>query len=87
MYGGACEECKSGSTQRCDEPGHATLGIFTNGGMAETVVVPESALLALPAQLDVKDACLIEPVQSPGMRRITQTCSEESAFSWSAAGR
>jgi len=29
--------------------------------MAETVVVPDYSLLVLPAQLDVKDACLIEP--------------------------
>jgi threonine dehydrogenase-like Zn-dependent dehydrogenase len=29
--------------------------------MAEAVVVPEYTLLPLPARLDVKDACLIEP--------------------------
>jgi threonine dehydrogenase-like Zn-dependent dehydrogenase len=29
--------------------------------MAEAVVVPEYTLLAHAAQLDVKDACLIEP--------------------------
>jgi hypothetical protein len=28
--------------------------------MAETVVVADYSLLALPAQLDVKDGCLIE---------------------------
>jgi 2-desacetyl-2-hydroxyethyl bacteriochlorophyllide A dehydrogenase len=61
IHGGKCEECQSGNTQRCSEPGHTTLGIFSNGGMAETVVVPEYTLLTLPAQLDVKDACLIEP--------------------------
>jgi len=61
IYSGKCVECQSGNTQRCSEPGHATLGIFSNGGMAETVVVPEYSLLPLPAQLDVKDACLIEP--------------------------
>jgi threonine dehydrogenase-like Zn-dependent dehydrogenase len=46
IYGGKCEECQSGNTQRCTEPGHTTLGIFSNGGMAETVVVPKDALLA-----------------------------------------
>jgi threonine dehydrogenase-like Zn-dependent dehydrogenase len=71
IYGGKCEECQSGNTQRCTEPDHTTLGIFSNGGMAETVVVPEYTLLALPAQLDVKDACLIEPgsVAWHGVRR------------------
>ena len=61
IYGGECAECQSGNTQRCAEPGHGSLGIFSDGGMAETVVVPEYTLLPLPAQLDVKDACLIEP--------------------------
>jgi threonine dehydrogenase-like Zn-dependent dehydrogenase len=71
IYGGKCEECQSGHTQRCAEPGHTTLGIFSNGGMAETVVVPEYTLLALPTQLDVKDACLIEPgsIAWHGVRR------------------
>ena len=71
VYGGQCEECRSGNTQRCAEPGNTTLGIFSNGGMAETVVVPEYSLLALPAQLDVKDACLIEPgaIAWHGVRR------------------
>jgi threonine dehydrogenase-like Zn-dependent dehydrogenase len=71
IYGGKCEECRSGNTQRCAEPGRAWLGLFRDGGLAETVVVPESTLLALPAQLDVKDACLIEPgaVAWHGVRR------------------
>jgi threonine dehydrogenase-like Zn-dependent dehydrogenase len=61
IYGGECGECRAGNTQRCTEPGHGTLGIFSDGGMAEAVVVPEYTLLPLPAQLEVKDACLIEP--------------------------
>ena len=61
IYGGECGECRSGNTQRCAEPGHAYLGLFSNGGMAETVVVPEYTLLPLPARLGVRDACLIEP--------------------------
>ena len=61
IYGGECAECRSGNTQRCDEPGHGSLGIFSDGGMAESVVVPEYTLLPLPVQLVAKDACLIEP--------------------------
>ncbi|MGH3249898.1 MAG: zinc-dependent alcohol dehydrogenase [Trebonia sp.] len=70
-YGGECEDCRNGHTQRCTEPGHGTLGIFCDGGMAETVVVPEYALLPLPEQLRVRDACLIEPgsVAWHGVRR------------------
>jgi 2-desacetyl-2-hydroxyethyl bacteriochlorophyllide A dehydrogenase len=61
IYGGECAECRSGNTQRCAEPGHGNLGVFSDGGMAETVVVPDYTLLPLPARMDVKDACLIEP--------------------------
>ncbi|TMR11480.1 zinc-binding dehydrogenase [Nonomuraea turkmeniaca] len=61
IYGGECAECRAGNPQRCTEAGHGTLGMYRDGGLAEAVVVPEYTLLALPAQLDVKDACLIEP--------------------------
>jgi threonine dehydrogenase-like Zn-dependent dehydrogenase len=61
IYGGQCAQCRSGNTQRCTEDGHGHLGVFRDGGMAEAVVVPEYTLLALPAGLDVKDACLVEP--------------------------
>ena len=71
IYGGECAECRSGNTQRCTEPGHGNLGIFSDGGMAEEVVVPEYTLLPLPAQLDARDACLVEPgsVAWHGVRR------------------
>ncbi|MGH3586040.1 MAG: zinc-dependent alcohol dehydrogenase [Pseudonocardia sp.] len=61
IYGGACAECRAGNVQRCTEPGHGNLGVFSDGGMAERVVVPEYTLLPLPAALSVHDACLIEP--------------------------
>jgi 2-desacetyl-2-hydroxyethyl bacteriochlorophyllide A dehydrogenase len=71
IYGGKCDECRSGNTQRCTEPGHGNLGVFSDGGMAEAVVVPDYTLLSLPSQLDAKDACLIEPasVAWHGVRR------------------
>ncbi|GAA1923501.1 zinc-dependent alcohol dehydrogenase [Streptantibioticus ferralitis] len=61
IYGGQCEECKAGDTQRCTEAGHAYLGMFADGGMVETIIVPEFTLLELPEHLDVRDACLVEP--------------------------
>ncbi|HEY1324294.1 MAG TPA: alcohol dehydrogenase catalytic domain-containing protein [Streptosporangiaceae bacterium] len=71
IYGGRCEECRTGNTQRCTEPGHGHLGVFRDGGMAETVVVPGYTLLPLPPGLDVTDACLTEPgsVAWHGVRR------------------
>ncbi|MFI6395713.1 zinc-binding dehydrogenase [Nonomuraea sp. NPDC050540] len=61
IYCGRCPECTAGHTQRCADPAHGTLGIFRDGGMAESVVVPEYTLLPLPAGLPVHDACLVEP--------------------------
>ncbi|MGN9907589.1 alcohol dehydrogenase catalytic domain-containing protein [Phytohabitans sp. LJ34] len=61
LYGGKCEQCRRGATQRCTEDGHGHLGVFRDGGMAERVLVPEYTLLPLPSTLDVRDACLIEP--------------------------
>ncbi|MGW0082344.1 zinc-dependent alcohol dehydrogenase [Streptomyces sp. NPDC003393] len=61
VYGGQCEQCRLGHTQRCTEEGHGNLGVFSDGGMAERVRVPEYTLLPLPDGLDVRDACLIEP--------------------------
>ncbi|MGW3150936.1 alcohol dehydrogenase catalytic domain-containing protein [Streptomyces sp. NPDC001177] len=61
IYGGKCEQCHRGLTQRCTEEGHGNLGVFSNGGMADRVLVPQYTLLPLPDGLDVRDACLIEP--------------------------
>ncbi len=56
----ACEYCRTGEYNLC--PGVTTLGITRNGGMADEVIVPERCLVYLPSNVDVKDACLIEPL-------------------------
>lgn len=67
---GACEQCRTGSTQRCTGE-HGNLGIFSDGGLAERVAVPGYALVPLPAGLAAEDACLVEPaaVAWHGVRR------------------
>jgi threonine dehydrogenase-like Zn-dependent dehydrogenase len=57
---GTCAECLAGHTQRCVGE-HGNLGIFIDGGLADRVRVPQENLVALPAGLDVADACLVEP--------------------------
>lgn len=57
---GGCAQCGSGFTQRCTGD-HANLGIFTDGGLADRVLVRPEQLIALPTGLDVADACLVEP--------------------------
>jgi 2-desacetyl-2-hydroxyethyl bacteriochlorophyllide A dehydrogenase len=60
LYCGVCAQCRSGFTQRCTGE-HSNLGIFVDGGLADRIRVPHQNLVALPAGLDVRDACLIEP--------------------------
>lgn len=59
---GKCKFCKSGRYWMC-EP-HATFGFQkgNNGGMAEYVRYPKTAVLHhVPEEMDLKDALLIEP--------------------------
>lgn len=59
---GGCAECLRADYHFC-EKGHAmVLGIGRNGGMAEEVLVPARSIVPLPTGLDVRDACLIEPL-------------------------
>jgi 2-desacetyl-2-hydroxyethyl bacteriochlorophyllide A dehydrogenase len=71
LYCGACEQCRLGATQRCTGAGQANLGIMRDGGLSDTIVVPDAALVPLPTGLDVQDACLVEPaaVAWHGVRR------------------
>lgn len=60
LFCGACPQCVSGNTQRCEEaPGN--IGTFRDGGLADRVAVPGYTVAPLPARLDVADGCLVEP--------------------------
>jgi threonine dehydrogenase-like Zn-dependent dehydrogenase len=59
---GECPQCKTGDYNICDEVPNNILGIGMDGGMAEQIVVPESSLIYLPANVKPEDACLIEPM-------------------------
>ena len=61
LFCGRCAECASGATQRC-VGGLQLMGFFSDGGMADAVRVPESALVPLPDALPVSQACLVEPI-------------------------
>jgi threonine dehydrogenase-like Zn-dependent dehydrogenase len=68
---GTCTACRSGRYNLCSEGPAMIFGIGRDGGMAEKVRVPQSALVPLPAGVDVSNACLVEPlaVAIHGMRR------------------
>jgi threonine dehydrogenase-like Zn-dependent dehydrogenase len=81
VHCGECDQCRAGHVQRCVAPEHGTLGIFRDGGMCDAVTVPENMLVPLPAGLDVRDACLMEPasVAWHGVRRAALTPGERVA--------
>jgi len=76
---GECEYCRGGDYNLCQLV--ITLGIGRNGGMADEVIVPERSLVYLPSDVDVKDACLIEPlaVAVHGMRKAGVSAKERVA--------
>ena len=76
---GECEYCRGGDYNLCQLV--ITLGIGRNGGMADEVIVPERSLVYLPSDVDVKDACLIEPlaVAVHGMRKAGVNAKERVA--------
>jgi threonine dehydrogenase-like Zn-dependent dehydrogenase len=68
---GHCEFCARGDYQVCRSGIAMIYGVGRNGGMAEEVLVPARALVRLPRQVRVEDACLVEPlaVALHGIRR------------------
>lgn len=67
-----CEFCAAGEYNWCRRGSEIVMGVGRDGGMAEQVVVPERCLVRLPGGVDVRDACLIEPlaVAVCGLRRV-----------------
>ena len=67
----SCGNCRTGHYNMCQLGAETVLGYGRNGGMADQVRVPERCLVYLPSNVDVKDACLIEPlaVAVHGMRK------------------
>lgn len=66
-----CANCRAGDYNLCHSGAVRTLGVGRNGGMSDEVNVPESCLVYLPSNVDVRDACLVEPlaVAVHGMRQ------------------
>ena len=66
-----CETCQRGDYNLCADATGAMVGVFSDGGMAEELRVPESCVVPLPTGIAVEEACLIEPlaVVVHGLRR------------------
>ena len=59
---GNCAQCHDGRPNLCRDATATMLGVFTDGGMAEEIVVPESCIVPLPAGIGAADASLVEPL-------------------------
>ncbi len=66
-----CASCLAGDYNLCAVGAGRSLGVGCDGGMADEIRVPGSCLIYLPSNVDVRDACLVEPlaVVVHGMRR------------------
>lgn len=71
-YCGHCEFCARGDYNLCTRGGEMVIGVGSDGGMAEELIVPEHCLVPLPASVSAKDACLVEPlsVAVHGLARV-----------------
>jgi len=63
---GTCEWCRAGRFNLCTTMGDRALGVTIDGGMSEYYTVPTASHVPLPAGLDVRDACLVEPTSVAG---------------------
>jgi threonine dehydrogenase-like Zn-dependent dehydrogenase len=59
---GECAQCTTGDYNMCALGPGIVLGVGVDGGMADEVIVPARSLVHLPTNVDVRDACLIEPL-------------------------
>lgn len=66
-----CDACIDGNTQLCVRGPAMAFGVGRDGGMAEKVLAPASAITRLPAGVAAENGCLVEPlaVAVHGVRR------------------
>ena len=57
-----CAYCRSGDYNLCKSAAATTLGIGRDGCMTDELRVPQRSIVYLSSNVDVKDACLIEPL-------------------------
>lgn len=66
-----CDACIDGNTQLCVRGPSMAFGVGRDGGMAEKVLAPASAITRLPFGVAAENGCLVEPlaVAVHGVRR------------------
>jgi threonine dehydrogenase-like Zn-dependent dehydrogenase len=76
-----CDYCRRGDYNLCKSATATLLGVGRDGCMTEELRMPERSLVRLPSNVDVKDACLIEPlaVAVHGLRKAGLTPGQRVA--------
>ena len=69
LFCGQCEYCKRGDESMCLNA--RMLGVQCDGGFAEKVVVPQRALVRLPANVDFKTSAALTLAGSTAMHMLT----------------
>ncbi len=58
---GACALCRSGCDHLCPATGDRVLGVFSDGGLADEVIVDRRDLVVLPPEVAADVGALVEP--------------------------
>ncbi len=79
---GHCDMCVGGDYYLCRRGPAIIHGVGLDGGMADEILVPERALVPLPADVSAADACLVEPlaVAAHGIRMLDLTPASRVAI-------
>ena len=57
-----CEHCRRGDYNLCRSATASLLGVGRDGCMADELRVPQRCIIPLPSNVDVKYACVVEPL-------------------------
>jgi len=76
-----CVNCRAGDYNLCPVGAAESLGVGRDGGMADEIRVPQRCVVGLPSNVDVRDACLVEPlaVAVHGIRKAGVDAGERVA--------
>ncbi len=59
---GECDLCEAGEYNLCRLGSGIIMGVGSDGGMADRVIVPERCIVPISNDLPVRNACLVEPL-------------------------
>jgi threonine dehydrogenase-like Zn-dependent dehydrogenase len=76
-----CTSCRAGDYNLCPAGAGKSLGVGRDGGMADELRIPERCLVYLPSNVDMRDACVVEPlaVAVHGMRQAGLDAGQQVA--------